>query len=141
MDKARKLTDKKLNSMESEISRVYRKNPAISQIEKKYKAFMDSVQAQTQDLYEAFVKETDPEKRSALKKEYVAEVKHLTLESAEYKRLLKDVTKTLASVNQQALDVSNKAMREIYAINYNQVAEECRRVGIKVDGRKEEEEN
>lgn len=138
MDKARKLTDQKLNSMEREISRVYRKNPAISQIEKKYKEFMDSVQAQTADLYEAFLKESDQDKRSALKKEYTAEVKRLTLESPEYKRLLKDVTRTLAAVNQQALDVSNKAMREIYAINYNQVADECRRVGIKVDGRKEE---
>ena len=135
MDKARKLTDKKLNNMEREISRVYRKNPAISQIEKKYKAFMDSVQAQTADLYEAFDKETDPEKRSALKKEYMAEVKRLTLESPEYRRLLKDVTETLADANRQALAISNKAMREVYAVNYNQVAEECRKVGIKVDGK------
>ena len=137
MDKARKLTDKKLNNMEREISRVYRKNPAISQIDKKYKAFMDSVQAQTKDLYEAFDKETDPEKRSALKKEYMDEVKRLTLESPEYRRLLKDVTETLADANRQALDVSNKAMREVYAVNYNQVAEECRKVGIKVDGKED----
>jgi hypothetical protein len=40
----------------------------------------------------------------------------------------------MAKVNQEALDVVNESMAGVYCINYNQIATECKRAGIKVNG-------
>ena len=50
-------------------------------------------------------------------------------------RIIKEFTRVLAQVNQKALDVVNGTLPEVYAVSYNNVADECRRVGIKVNGR------
>ena len=136
MDKARKQTDKKLNKMEKDIGRIYKDDPALKSIEKAFAKYMIMVKKKTQASYKAYVDEYDWDKRAELKKVYSDEVKALTMDSPEYRKLVKDFTATLSYVNQKALNISNKAMNEIYAINYNQVAEECKRVGIKVNGKK-----
>lgn len=128
MDKARQRTDKQLAKIEREMGRIYKNDPALKHIEKEYADYMAKVKKQTEAEYEAY--KADPEK----KQEYTDKVRALTLESAEYKRLVKKIVAVLADVNQQALDVSNDAMIDIYTMNYNQVAEECKRVGIRVDG-------
>ena len=95
---------------------------------------MKIVKESTESLYKSYVEEEDRDVKKEKKDAYMNEVRRLTLGSDKYNRLIKKMAEVLAKVNQKALDVSNKSMREIYAINYNQVADECKRVGIKVNG-------
>lgn len=132
MDKARIQTDKKLKSMEKEISRVYKTYPALLSVEKEYAEYLEMVKEKTADLYTAYVEDPNDD----TKKAYMDEVRKLTIGSKKYNELVKKTASVLAEVNEKALDISNKAMVEIYAINYNQVADECKRVGIKVNGNK-----
>lgn len=133
-DRARIQTDSRLDNMEKEIGRVYQKSPALLAVEKEYAQYMGMVQDKTKAEYKAYIDEDDPDIKAEKKKAYMGKVRALTMESNAYNRLVKKIMGVLAEVNQQALDISNKAMREIYAINYNQVAEDCKKVGIKVNG-------
>lgn len=137
MDKVRKKTDKQLKSMERKIDKVYSDNLALRRMIKKYDAYMKGVQKQTEALYKAYVNETDIELKQEYKKAYMDEIKALTLQSKEYKKLIDEFTTVMAQVNQEAVDIVNDQISEIYAENYNQVADECERVGIKVNGKEE----
>lgn len=134
MDRARQATDKKLQAMEDEIGRIYANSPALKRIRREYAEYMKMVQKRTESSYKAYMDETDPDTKKDLKKAYTDEVRSLTLESKEYNKLIKKFTEVMAQVNQEALNVANGAMVDIYVENYNQVAVECRRVGIEVDG-------
>lgn len=134
MDRARQATDKKLQAMEDEIGRIYANSPALKRIRKEYAEYMKMVQKRTESSYKAYIEETDPDTKKDLKKAYTDEVRSLTLESKEYNKLIKKFTEVMAQVNQEALNVANGEMVDIYVENYNQVAVECRRVGIEVDG-------
>lgn len=134
MDRARQATDKKLQAMEDEIGRIYANSPALKRIRKEYDEYMKMVQKRTESSYKAYMDETDPDTKKDLKKAYTDEVRSLTLESKEYNKLIKKFTEVMAQVNQEALNVANGEMVDIYVENYNQVAVECRRVGIEVDG-------
>ena len=134
MDKARRQTDKILNEMKREIGRIYESDPALIRIQREYDNYMSMVQKRTEESYNKYMKETDQDKKAELKKIYTDEVKDLTINSAQYKKLVKRITSVMADVNQRALNICNKNMAEIYAINYNQVAVDCRKVGIRVDG-------
>lgn len=134
MDRARQATDKKLQAMEDEIGRIYANSPALKRIRKEYSEYMKMVQKRTESSYKAYMDETDPDTKKDLKKAYTDEVRSLTLESKEYNKLIKKFTEVMAQVNQEALNVANGAMVDIYVENYNQVAVECRRVGIEVNG-------
>lgn len=133
-DKARTQTDKKLRQMEQDIGRVYRLHPALLAVEKEYAKYMGMVQEKTKAEYKAYIDEDDPDIKAEKKKAYMGKVRALTMESNAYNKIVKKIVGVLAEVNQQALDISNKAMPEIYAMNYNQVAEDCKKVGIKVNG-------
>lgn len=133
-DKARTKTDKQLNKMERDMGRVYKTYPALLKVEKEYRAYMDMVSKETKAAYDAYVNGSDEDKKE-LKKAYTDEVKALTINSDDYHKIVKKFVRVMAEVNQKALDIVNKEMRTIYAENYNQVAEECRRVGIKVNGK------
>lgn len=135
-DKARAQTDKTLKLMEKEISRVYDKNPALISVYKKYKRYMDMVQKRTEGLYKAYIDESDKNIKLDNKKAYMDAIRALTIESADYRKLVKKIAKAITKVNKQALNIVNGAMQEIYVINYNQVAVDCEKVGIKVNGKK-----
>jgi hypothetical protein len=134
MDRARTLTDKKLKTMELKIGRIYENSPALKRIKKEYMRYMKMVQKQTESSYKAYIEETDKDIKEKLKHIYVDELEGLTIHSIKYNRIVKKFTQVMAKVNQEALDVANKSMTEVYCINYNQVADECKRVGIKVNG-------
>lgn len=134
-DKARTQTDKKLRQMERDIGRVYRLHPALLAVEKEYAKYMGMVQEKTKAEYRAYMDEDDPDIKAEKEKAYMRKVRELTMESTRYNKIVKKIVGVLAEVNQQALDISNKAMPEIYAMNYNQVAEDCEKVGIKVNGK------
>jgi len=134
MDKIRQETDKKLNAMEAKIGRIYENSPALKRVKKEYLNYMDMVQKRTESSYKAYINESDKDIKEKLKQAYTAEIESLTIRSAAYNKIIKKFTKALAKVNQEALNVVNGTMTEIYCINYNQVASECTRVGIKVNG-------
>lgn len=135
-DKARQKTDKELDIMEKEISRVYSKNPALISVQKEYAKYMGMVQKRTESLYKTYIDESDKNIKQEKKEAYMAELRALTIESSEYKKLIKKVANAITETNKQALDIVNDAMQEVYVMNYNQVAEECEKVGIKVNGKK-----
>ena len=133
-DKARQKTDKQLKIMEKAMSRVYRTDPALIAIKRKYEKYMSYVDKQTHEAYVAYMGETDSEKKAELKKVYMEQVERLTLKSKEYHKIIDEFVSVLANVNQKSLNIANREMRKIYAENYNEVATECRKVGIKVNG-------
>ena len=133
-DKARQKTDKRLENMEREMGRIYRSDPALKNIRKEYNAYMKSVSEKTKDIYDAYKNETNQEEKKHLKKEYEDAVLSLTIYNKKYKQIIESFTSELARVNQEALDIVNRNMVEVYVENYNAIAEECKSVGIKVDG-------
>ena len=133
-DKARVQTDKILNTIESRIKKLYSNDSALNFAIKRMNKYMHKVQLKTQDKYEAYKEETDVKKKSELKKEYSDAVRELTINSKEYNKLKKNLVKSLSDVNEKSLDIVNSEVDDIYVMNYNQVAEECKKVGIKVNG-------
>lgn len=133
IDKARERTDKILKTMDRDIGRVYKTNPALLKSKKRLTEYLDGVKEKTKPEYEAYMNEKDEQKKKTLKKAYSDKVKELTTENKEYKKILKEFVKTLTTANQSALNVVNDSMIDIYTLNYNQVGEECKKVGIKVE--------
>lgn len=133
-DKARQKTDKRLKKMERDISRMYKMHPALIAIRKEFAKYMKMVQKRTESSYNAYVNETDKDIKEDLKRVYMDELKGLTIQSKKYRRLVKKIVKTMAKVNQDALNIVNAEMVSVYTDNYNQVAVDCEKVGIKVNG-------
>ena len=134
MDKARQKTNKILRDLEQRVNEIYITDPLLSSIEKSYHEYMDMVNAYTKDAYDAYMNEKDETVKAKLKKIYIDQVEELTLYSKEYKRLINEIAIIISDVNQKALDLINAEMPEIYMINYNQVAVDCKKVGITVNG-------
>lgn len=134
MDKAREKTDKILLHTEKDIGRVYATSSALSASKKKLSDYMKSVQKATESLYRAYINESDISVKEEKKKRYMNEIKAYTTDSKEYKALIREYVEAITQANQQACDVVNESMYEIYAINYNQFAVDCRKAGIKVNG-------
>ena len=135
-DRARRKTDKQLKKMEGEMGRVYKNNSALLAVRKEFMQYMDKVKMETQPQYDAYVHAK--EDKDKLKLEYIKAVKNRTVFSKGYKKLVSKFASILADANQQALDIVNNEMISIYIENYNQVAEDCRRVGIKVNGKEKQ---
>lgn len=133
MDKAREKTDQKLNSIERRIRETYKSDPALLRIQKKYNKYMADVNKRTQGSYKAFVAETNHEHKEELKRAYMNEIKDLTINNRQYKAIVSEFTRIMADVNQKSLDVVNAEMTDIYVLNYNQISDVCRKVGIEVD--------
>lgn len=134
MDKARSQTDHILEEMERKIGRIYENDPALKHIRKEYAKYMAMVNQRTKEAYNAYINETDVDAKKELKDAYEDEIRALTLDSKEYKKMVDRIASVLAEINQKAVDITNAAMNEVYAINYNQVAEDCRKAGIKING-------
>lgn len=133
MDRARQETDKRLKSIENKVGRVYMTYPALLKIQKRIEAYMKKVENRLKDDYRAFKDATDIDDRERLKKVYKDKLEGLTLKSDEFKALMQEFVLVLAETNQKALDIVNDEMDYLYMINYNQVATECRKVGIRVE--------
>lgn len=141
MDRARQKTDRMLEDMERRVKAVYANDPSLLRIQKKYAKYMARVERLTRDDYRRFQDATDTDTREELKKVYTGKIEALTIGSSEYQRIVSEFTSVLAIVNQKALDVVNAEMADIYAINYNQVATVCRKIGIEVNGEEESRGN
>lgn len=137
MDKARIQTDKILHNTLKDIGRVYKTSSALSRIMKEINKYMNNVEKATETSYRAYVEEYDINVREEKKRLYMSEIRALTLESKEFNVLMRKFTHALALTNQEALARVNASMPEVYMVNYNQVAGECRKAGIEVNGEKD----
>lgn len=134
MDRARQQTDKKLRELERRIDAVYRTDPSLLRIQKKYTRYMEQVENASREAYLAFKSEADKTLKQELKNAYLDQIRTLTVRNKEYKAIISEFTRIMASVNQKALDLVNAEMTEIYTLNYNQIATDCRKIGIEVNG-------
>lgn len=134
MDRARRKTDKKLNEIENQISDIYAHDPALLDVISQYREYCAIIGRQLEPSYNAFMKETDPVEKEKLKKDYTKKMREVTTNSKKYNNLVQKIAKIFSQVNQEALDVVNGEMVDIYTMNYNQVAVDCRKAGIEVDG-------
>lgn len=134
MDSARKQTDKLLYNLERRIDSIYESDPSLKRIQQEYAKYMDKVESATMDAYLAYKDADDKESRDRLKRAYAEQVEALTLRNKTYQSIVKRFAKIMAGVNQRALDLVNAEMSTVYAINYNQIAVECRKIGITVNG-------
>ena len=133
-DRARQKTDEQLKVMEAKIGRVYSTHPALIAVKKEYDSYMKSVKKETDKEYKSYLEESDPERKAELKKIYTEKVESLTRKSKTYQKIIKKFVSVMAQANQDALNVVNSEMRKVYVENYNEVATDCRKVGIKVNG-------
>lgn len=133
-DRARKKTEKLLKRLERRVKAVYANDPQLKKVQNEYERYMREVKDSTYRSYLAYKQAETLEDRQRLKKEYTDEVKKLTLENKTYKSIVRRFTREMARVNQEALDLVNAEMPNIYMINYNQMAIECRKWGITVHG-------
>lgn len=131
-DKARIQTEKLLSKSEKDIEKVYTSNKELKKAIKEYTKYMERLQKATEGLFKAYKDEEDINAKKDAKNAYIAEILAQTIESKEYQRIISKLTASITKVNQKAIDKINEITAEIYAINYNQVAEDCRKVGIKV---------
>ena len=131
MDRARQKTDKRITQMERDMGRVY-KNSALLSIQKEYMKYMRDVYKRTEPLLRA-VKESDDKNIAENKRAYSNAVLALTTGNKKYNDIVKRYVQAMAKTNQQALDIANINMIDIYVDNYNQVAVDCRKAGIKVN--------
>ena len=132
MDKARKKTDKTLNTTERSIERLYADNAPLRRIMQEYRAYAEKVQKLTEASYKAYVEATEQDIKAEAKKAYKAEIRKYTVQSKAYMRLVDRIADALADANAQALALVNETMSEIYAINYNAVEDDCRKAGIEI---------
>jgi len=133
-DRARKKTEKLLRQLERRVKAVYANDPQLKKVQKEYERYMMDVKDSTYRSYLAYKEAETEEDKRRLKKEYTDEVKKLTLENKTYKSIVRRFTREMARVNQKALDLVNAEMPNVYMVNYNQMAVDCRKLGIKVNG-------
>ena len=128
----RRKTDALLNDTERRISKVYKENSALVRIQKDIMRYMADVQKRTQGEYNTWKNAGDGDDVDALKKAYMDAVRALTMDSKEYQALMRKFCEALTEANRDAIAISNSTMRQVYAMNYNEVASDCYDAGIKV---------
>ena len=120
-DKAHMLTDKKLEQMEKRLSAIY--SEAQRDIQKKADEYFDKF------------KKADEEKRKLVKagkltdEEYKTWRKGKIMYGKRFTAMKEDIAKQLLNVNQTATAYINGELPEVYALNYNALAETVDGVG------------
>ena len=120
-DKAHILTDKKLEQMEKRLSAIY--SDAQKDIQKKADEYFDKF------------KKADEEKRKLVKQGKLSEDEYKTwrqnkiMYGKRFTAMKEDVAKQLLNVNQTATAYINGELPEVYALNYNALADTVDGVG------------
>ena len=120
-DKAHMLTDKKLEQMEKRLSAIY--SEAQRDIQKKADEYFDKF------------KKADEEKRKLVKDGKLTDEEYKTWRQGKimygkrFTAMKEDIAKQLLNVNQTATAYINGELPEVYALNYNALAENVDGVG------------
>lgn len=126
-DKARVLTDKKLETLEKRITKIYRK--ALKNITAEWYDYMEHGKKHLNSLRLAFLNASGKDKDKA-KKAYTDALRDYTLRNAQYDSMVDMITTRLAEVNKTALSYANDSLPEIYTLNYNQLSADAKKLGI-----------
>lgn len=115
MDKAHRLTDKKLEEMEKRLSAIY-------------SASQKDIQKKADEYFDKF-KKADEEKRKLVKQGKLTDEEYKTwrqnkiMYGKRFTAMKEDVAKQLLNVNQTATAYINGELPEVYTLNYNALAE------------------
>lgn len=120
-DKAHKLTDLKLEEMEKKISAIYKRSE--KEIQEKADEYFDKFKKQDQKKRELV------QKGELTEKEYQQWRKNKIMYGKRFKAMKEDVAKQLLNVNQIATAYINGELPEVYALNYNALADTVDGVG------------
>lgn len=120
MSKARQKTDKILAEMEKHIDKLY--STRRKDIEREWNKYMAKQEKRLHGLYKDVqkAKKTGVGYNEALSK-YQAELKKVTLQSGEYRKVVDATVNQISDTNQEAVDYINKKLAEIYFINYSEL--------------------
>ena len=122
-DKARNLTDKKLEQMEKHLSAIYRR--AEKEIGESWKQYLEEIGKEIEDLqkkYDIVKKSGDQKEIKKLGIELSKAKKEKTLLNKHYKNLTNQIAEDLLKINQTAVAYINDNLPEIYSLNYNALA-------------------
>ena len=120
MDKARKITDKKLVKMERKVNRIY--SEAYGDISKDWNKYMVSHASKLDDAYEALqeaIKSGDRKAITIAKTNYEHTAKNITVNNKRFQGMVDETAAKLTHTNEVALNYVNDQMPGIYTINYN----------------------
>lgn len=121
-DKARAYSDRELKKLEKELARAYAQ--AKSEIEAEWTAYMDKHDAKAQRLYDALLTARNSGDSASIAKaeeKYQTELKAITTQNRAYKRMVNDIAGKLAHIDQEAYNMANNILRDVYAVNYNDI--------------------
>ena len=122
-DKARNLTDKKLEQMEKHLSAIYRR--AEKEIGESWKQYLEEIGKEIEDLqkkYDIAKKSGDKTELKKIGIELSKAKKEKTLLNKHYKNLTNQTAEELLKVNETAVAYVNDNLPEIYSLNYNALA-------------------
>lgn len=114
-DKARKQTDKKVRKLEKRLESIF--NDAKQDLIKKAYDYLKDFQR------------LDNQKRDAVQRgeitqaEYIEWRKNKLLYGQHWKRLIDDVSEAMTERNKMAVEIVNNEINEVFALNYNSLAE------------------
>lgn len=121
-DTARRWTNEELAKIEDEIRGIY--SEAKKGITQKWNAYMKRNQRHLAALYNSIETKEDLEK-------YQRELMLYTLQNQKYQEMIAETTRRITNANQIAVDYMNGKMPPIYAVNYNQAANDAATLGIR----------
>lgn len=129
-DKARNLTDKKLEQMEKHLSVIYRR--AEKEIGESWKQYLEEIGKEIEDLqkkYDIAKKSGDQKEIKKIGIELSKAKKEKTLLDKHYKNLTKQTAEELLKVNKTAVAYINDNLPEIYSLNYNALSDATENIG------------
>lgn len=129
-DKAHILTDEKLEKMERHLSAIYRR--AEKEIGKAWKSYLAESTKEIDDLqkkYDEAKKSGDKDETKKAGKALSQAKREKTIMDKRFKVLTETTAAEIANVNKTALAYINGELPELYALNYNALAEAVDGVG------------
>jgi SPP1 gp7 family putative phage head morphogenesis protein len=129
-DKAHEQTDQKLQEMEKRLSDIYSR--ATQEFEQSWRTFWAEAKKEVADLqkeYDTAKASGDKEAMRKAGKELQRAKKKRTLLNKHYRVVTQNLAAELANVNATALAYINGELPELYALNYNALAESVDGVG------------
>ena len=129
-DKVHILTDEKLEKMERHLSAIYRR--AEKEIGKAWKSYLAESTKEIEDLqkkYNEAKKSGDKDETKKAGKALSQAKREKTIMDKRFKMLTETTAAEIANVNKTALAYINDELPELYALNYNALAEAVDGVG------------
>lgn len=117
MDKAHRLTDKKLEEMEKRLSAIY--SASEKKIQSKMLDFAKSIEGRASELLNAIKQAKTENEAKKAKNDYIQYFKKEVVKSKAFKDLSKEIAIDLFNTNTESSTFINSKTPEIYALNYN----------------------